>query len=386
LGFRLLDYTGSTDYAEFDKLNQEFMTALKKRPEMKGLFTFFAANYPQYEIKIDNDLAMQKGVSIKNAMDHIGILVGSTFEQGFIRFNNFYKVYTQAAPEFRRYPSDILNYYVKNEEGEMVPYSAFMKLVKMQGPNELMRYNMYNSAVIRGVPAPGYTSNQAIDAIKEVAKEVLPKGYDVGWEGLTFDEERRGNEAIVIFLVVLIFVYMVLAAQYESFVLPLVIILSLPAGVFGSFALLEVFGLTNDVYAQVGLIMLVGLLGKNAVLIVEYAVQMQAKGLSIKDAAVESAKVRFRPILMTSFAFVAGLIPLVLATGAGAVGNRTIGTSSLGGMLVGTLAGVIIIPGLYYIFAKLIEGKDLIKLEEHAPLTEKYEYNFDMNKDRSHEK
>jgi len=268
----------------------------------------------------------------------------------------------------------------------MVPYSAFMKLVKMQGPNELMRYNMYNSAVIRGVPAPGYTSNQAIDAIKEVAKEVLPKGYDVGWEGLTFDEERRGNEAIVIFLVVLIFVYMVLAAQYESFVLPLVIILSLPAGVFGSFALLQVLGLANDVYAQVGLIMLVGLLGKNAVLIVEYAVQMQAKGLSIKDAAIESAKVRFRPILMTSFAFIAGLIPLVIATGAGAVGNRTIGTSSLGGMLVGTLAGVIIIPGLYYIFARMIEGKDLIKFEEHAPLSEKYDYNFDMSKDNKHEK
>ena len=381
LGFRLLDKTGSTGYHEFDTLNKEFMSALKKRPEMKGLFTFYASNYPQYEIKIDNDLAMKKGVSIKAAMDHIGILVGSTFEQGFIRFDNFYKVYTQAAPEFRRYPTDILNYYVKNEEGEMVPYSAFMKLEKMQGPNELMRYNMYNSAVIRGVPAPGYTSDQAITAIKEVAKEVLPKGYDVGWEGLTFDEERRGNEAVVIFIIVLIFVYMVLAAQYESFVLPLVIVLSLPAGVFGSFALLQAVGLANDIYAQVGLIMLVGLLGKNAVLIVEYAVQMQAKGMSIRDAAVESAKVRFRPILMTSFAFVAGLIPLVIATGAGAVGNRTIGTSSLGGMLVGTLAGVIIIPGLYYIFAKLIEGKDLIKYEEHAPLTEKYEYKFDMNKD-----
>lgn len=381
LGFRLLDKTGSTDYHAFDKLNQQFLTELKKRPEMQGLFTFFAANYPQYEIQIDNELAMQKGVTIKNAMDNLGILVGSTYEQGFIRFNNFYKVYTQAAPEYRRYPTDIMDYYVKNEEGEMVPYSSFMKLVKRQGPNELMRYNLYNSAVIRGVPAPGYTSDDAIKAIKEVAAEVLPRGYDVGWEGLTFDEERRGNEAVIIFIVVLVFVYMVLAAQYESFVLPLVVILSLPAGVFGSFILLKVLGLANDIYAQVGLIMLVGLLGKNAVLIVEYAVQMQAKGMSIAEAAVESAKVRFRPILMTSFAFIAGLIPLVIATGAGAVGNRTIGTSSLGGMLVGTVAGVIIIPGLYFIFAKLIEGKDLIKNEEHVPLSEKGEYNIFDEKD-----
>lgn len=375
LGFRLLDKTGGTSYHAFDKLNQQFMAALRKRPELKGLFTFYAANYPQYEIKIDNELAMQKGVSIKNAMDTLGILVGSTYEQGFIRFDNFYKVYTQAAPEFRRYPSDILSYYAKNEEGEMVPYSSFMTLEKKQGPNELMRYNLYNSAVIRGVPAPGYTSDDAIKAIKEVAKETLPRGFDVGWEGLTFDEEKRGNEAVIIFIVVLIFVYMVLAAQYESFVLPLAIILSLTAGVFGSFLLLKIVGLANDIYAQVGLIMLVGLLGKNAVLIVEYAVQMQAKGMSIKAAAIESARVRFRPILMTSFAFIAGLIPLVVATGAGAVGNRTIGTSSLGGMLLGTVAGVIIIPGLYYVFAKLIEGKALIKNEEVEPLTENYHYN-----------
>ncbi|MDH5546505.1 MAG: efflux RND transporter permease subunit [Gammaproteobacteria bacterium] len=374
LAFRLLDKGGDVDYFEFDKLNQDFMTGLRKRPELKGLFTFYAANYPQYEIKIDNELAMQKGVSIKAAMDNLGILVGSTYEQGFIRFNNFYKVYTQGAPEFRRYPTDVLNYYVKNEEGEMVPYSSFMTLEKRQGPNELMRYNLYNSAVIRAVPAPGYTSDESIKAIKEVAAEVLPKGFDVGWEALTYDEERRGNEAVVIFIVVLIFVYMVLAAQYESFMLPLVVILSLPAGVFGSFFLLKVLGLANDVYAQVGLIMLVGLLGKNAVLIVEYAVQMQEKGMSIADAAIESAKVRFRPILMTSFAFIAGLIPLVIATGAGAVGNRTIGTSSLGGMLIGTIGGVIIIPGLYYIFAKMIEGKDLIKYEDHEPLTEHYQH------------
>ena len=375
LGFRLLDKTDNTDYFEFDNLVKEFMAALKERKELKGLFTFYAANYPQYELIIDNQLAMQKGVSIKDAMDNLNILIGSTYEQGFIRFNNFFKVYTQAAPEFRRYPSDVLNYYVKNEEGEMVPYSSFMKMKKKQGPNEITRYNLYNSATIRGVPAPGYTTAEAIKAVKEVADEILPRGFDVGWEGLSFEEERRGNEALVIFLVVLVFVYFVLAAQYESFVLPLVIVTSLPAGIFGSFLLLKVLGLANDVYAQVGLIMLIGLLGKNAVLIVEYAVQMTDKGLSIRDAAIESAKVRFRPILMTSFAFIAGLIPLAIATGAGAIGNRTIGTSALGGMLFGTIFGVIIIPGLYYIFATLIEGKKLIKDEDLNPLTENYNYN-----------
>ncbi|KQT36699.1 MULTISPECIES: efflux RND transporter permease subunit [unclassified Methylophilus] len=381
LALRLLDKTNGTDYHAFDKINQEFMAALGKRKELTGLFTFYAANYPQYELEIDNKAAMQKGVSIGKAMDNLNILIGSTFEQGFIRFNNYFRVYTQASPEFRRYPSDILNYYVKNDDGEMVPYSAFMKMKKMQGPNEITRYNLYNSATIRATPAPGYTSDDAIKAVKEVAKATLPHGYDIGWEGLSFDEAQRGNEALVIFAVVLIFVYMVLAAQYESFVLPLAVILSLPAGVFGTFFLLKSLGLANDIYAQVGLVMLVGLLGKNAVLIVEFAVQKRNQGMSLRDAAIEGAKARFRPILMTSFAFLAGLIPLVMATGAGAVGNRTIGTSAFGGMLFGTVFGVILIPGLYYMFAKMTDGKTLIKHEEQDPLTEIYHYSKGLEDD-----
>jgi HAE1 family hydrophobic/amphiphilic exporter-1 len=381
LALRLLDKTDGTDYHEFDKINQEFMAALGKRKELSGLFTFYAANYPQYELEIDNKLAMQKGVSIGKAMENLNILIGSTYEQGFIRFNNFFKVYTQASPEFRRYPSDILSYYVKNEEGEMVPYSAFMKLKKRQGPNEITRYNLYNSATIRANPAKGYTSDDAIKAVQEVAKATLPHGFDVGWEGLSYDEAKRGNEAVVIFAVVIVFVYMVLAAQYESFLLPLAVLLSLPAGIFGSFFLLKTLGLANDIYAQVGMVMLVGLLGKNAVLIVEFAVQKNGQGMSVRDAAIEGAKARFRPILMTSFAFIAGLIPLVIATGAGAVGNRTIGTSALGGMLFGTVFGVILIPGLYYMFAKIEEGKSLIRNEDHEPLTELYHYNRNEDQD-----
>ncbi|HNO49130.1 MAG TPA: efflux RND transporter permease subunit, partial [Chitinophagales bacterium] len=357
---RLLNKTTNTDYHDFDKVNKEFMANLGKRKELTGLFTFFAANYPQYELEIDNKMAMQKGVTIGKAMENLNIMIGSTYEQGFIKYNQFFKVYVQSDPQFRRLPSDILNLFVKNEAGEMVPYSAFMKLKKGQGPNEITRFNMYNSAAIQGLPAKGYTTADAIAAIREVAKTTLPNGYDIAFDGLSYDEAMRGNESLYIFLIVLLFVYFVLAAQYESFSIPMAIILSLPVGIFGSFLVLKLMGLENNIYAQVGMIMLVGLLGKNAVLIVEFAVQKRTQGASIFDAAVEGAKVRFRPILMTSFAFIAGLIPLVIAKGAGAIGNRTIGSSALGGMLFGTLFGVLIIPGLYYVFAMLSDGKKLI--------------------------
>ncbi len=369
---RLLDKTNGTDYHEFERIDNEFMDALRKREELTGLFTFFAANYPQYELKINNKAAMQKGVSIGKAMENLNILIGSTYEQGFIRFGRFFKVYTQAAPEYRSMPSDLEKLFVKNEAGEMVPYSAFMTMEKQLGPNEITRYNLYNSAAIRGLPSTGYTSGDAIKAIQEVAEQTLPRGYDIAWEGLSYDEAQRGNESVYIFIIVLIFVYLVLAAQYESFLLPLAVILSLPVGIFGSFFLLQLMGLANDVYAQIGVIMLVGLLGKNAVLIVEFAVQKKAQGATILEAAIEGSRARFRPILMTSFAFIAGLIPLVMATGAGAIGNRTIGGSALGGMLVGTIFGVLLIPGLYYFFAKMSEGKSLIKDEHSEPISEEF--------------
>ena len=369
---RLLDKSSDVDYQEFDRVNAEFLTELKKRKELSGLFAFYSAKYPQYEIFIDNNLAMQKGVSVGEAMENLNIMIGSTYEQGFIRFNNYYKVYTQAGPEFRKQPSDLLNMFIKNESGEMVPYSAFMSIKKTQGPNEISRYNLYVSSLINGMPAKGYSSGDAINAIKEVAKTKLPRGYDIAWEGISYDEAKRGNEALYIFLVVIFFVYLILAAQYESFILPLAVLLSIFPGVFGSFFLLKAMGLSNDVYAQIGLIMLVGLLGKNAVLIVEFAVQKHNQGATVLESAIAGAKERFRPILMTSFAFIAGLIPLVVATGPGAVGNHTIGASALGGMLFGTVFGVLIIPGLYYIFAKLQEGRSLIRDEDENPLTEAF--------------
>jgi HAE1 family hydrophobic/amphiphilic exporter-1 len=371
---RVLDKTNSMDYKRLGEVTDVFMEALKKRKEVKGLFTFFAANYPQYEVVINNDVAMQKGVSIKKAMDNLSIVIGSTWEQGFIRFGQFYKVFVQAKSEFRRYPDDLENMFVQNENGEMVPYSSFMTLKKQQGLNEINRYNLYPSAAIQGAPAPGFSSGEAIQAIQEVAKETLPPGYDIGWEGLSFDEAGKGNLAIAIFVIVVIFVYLVLVGQYESFILPLAVILSLPVGIFGSFLLLQMMGLANDVYCQIGLVMLVGLLGKNAILIVEFAVQRHHEGISLKEAAIEGGKLRFRPILMTSFAFIAGLIPLVRATGPGAIGNRTIGGTAVGGMLVGTVLGVLVIPGLYYIFGQITanSGK-FIQDEVDTPLSESIE-------------
>ncbi|MCB0477973.1 MAG: efflux RND transporter permease subunit [Crocinitomicaceae bacterium] len=371
LALQLLDKTNTENYREFEVITQDFMDRLEKRPEISNLFTFYSANYPQYELEIDNQLAMQKGVSIGKAMENLSILIGSTYDLGFIKFGRFFKVFVQSDPSYRRLPEDIMKLYVKNKYDEMVPYSSFMKIKKSQGIYEINRYNMYTTASIRCNPAKGYSSGEAIKAIQEEAKS-LPTGYGIDWAGLQKDEVARGNEAIYIFLIVLAFVYLVLVAQYESFIIPWAVVLSLPAGVFGSFLLIKMMGLANDIYAQIGLVMLVGLLGKNAVLIVEFAVQKQQQGATVLESAIEGARVRFRPILMTSFAFIAGLIPLVMAHGPGAIGNRTIGSSALGGMLFGTIFGVIIVPGLYYIFGKIAEGRKLIKDEDFDPLTEEH--------------
>jgi HAE1 family hydrophobic/amphiphilic exporter-1 len=220
IAFRLLDKKPEIDYQEFDRMNKMFIQKLKERKELTGLFTFFAANFPQYELEFDNERAMQKGVTLGKAMENLNIMIGSTYEQGFIRFGRFLKVYTQSLPEFRKLPGDVMKLFIKNEAGEMVPYSSFMSMKKTQGPNEITRYNMYTSAAIRAVPAPGYTTGDAIEAVSQVAKSTLPRGYDVAWEGLSYDEAGRGNEALYIFLVVLLFVYLVLSAQYESFILP----------------------------------------------------------------------------------------------------------------------------------------------------------------------
>ncbi|HTN46708.1 MAG TPA: efflux RND transporter permease subunit [Flavipsychrobacter sp.] len=367
---RLLDKAGSGDYKKMEQVNNEFVQALSKRPELSSVFSFYSASFPQYLLRVDNDLAQQKGVSIENAMNDLSTLVGSNYEISFIKFGRQYKVIVQAGAPYRALPEDILKLYVKNNKDEMVPLSAFMRMEKVYGLSEITRHNMYNSSEISGSAAIGHSSGEAINVIREVAEKTLPRGFGIDWAGISADEVAQGNQAIYIFLICLGFVYLILAAQYESFILPLAVILSLPAGIFGAFLFLKLLGLENNIYAQVAMVMLIGLLGKNAVLIVEFAAHRHSGGLSIYKSALEGAKARFRPILMTSFAFIAGLIPLTVATGPGRLGNRTIGTAAAGGMLLGTLFGVLVIPGLYYIFGSIAAKHKFVKNEDENPLTE----------------
>ena len=367
---RVVDKIGTGDFKKMEKVTKDFVKDLSKRPELSSVFTFYSASFPQYMLKVDNDKAQQKGVSISSAMDNLSTLIGSNYETSFIKYDRQYKVMVQALPQYRAIPEDILKLYTKNDAGEMVPYGAFMTVEKVFGLSEITRHNLYNASEISGGPAAGYSSGTALKTVTEVAKKTLPKGFGIEWAGISIDESRQGNQAIYIFLISLIFVYLVLSAQYESFMLPLPIILSLPVGIFGAFFLLKVLGLENNIYAQIAMVMLIGILGKNAVLIVEFAVQRHAAGRTAMQSAIEGATARLRPILMTSFAFIAGLIPLVFASGPGAVGNRTIGAAAAGGMLFGTIFGVIIIPGLYYIFAKISERNILVEGEEEGTLTE----------------
>ncbi|WP_326982666.1 efflux RND transporter permease subunit [Chryseobacterium sp. MYb264] len=353
---RLLDRTGGT-VENTDKITKDFVKKLNESPELKNNFTSFDATFPQYMINIDYDMAAKKGVSVDNAMSTLQTMLGSYYATNFIRFSQMYKVMVQASPEHRDTPGSILNLYLKNDKGEMVPFSTFITIEKVYGPEVLTRYNMYMSAMINGEAAPGYSSGDAIAAVERIAKETLPKGFDIEWSGMTREEILSGNQTIYIFMICLLFVYLLLAAQYESFLLPMPVLLSLPTGIFGSYIALVLAGLDNNIYAQVALVMLIGLLAKNAILIVEFAVARNKEGYDIIPAAIEGAKQRLRPILMTSFAFVAGLIPLCIASGAGAVGNRSIGTAAAGGMLIGTVFGLVIIPGLYIFFAKLENKK-----------------------------
>ncbi len=353
---RVLDKTGTGNLQQTSSVTNEFIEALKKRPEIADAFTSFDASYPQYMIHIDQDIAGQKGVTVENAMSNLQTLIGSYYTTNFIRFGQMYKVMVQAAPHYRAAPEDLLKLHVKNDFGEMVPYSSFVHLERVYGPEQLTRYNMFTSAMVNGDAAKGYSSGDAINAIKAVADEKLPRGFSIEWSGMTREEVLSGNQAMYIFLICLLFVYLLLSAQYESFLLPLPVMLSLPTGIFGSFLMLQLLGLQNNIYAQVALVMLIGLLGKNAILIVEFANLRQKEGRSILEAAIDGATSRLRPILMTSFAFIAGLIPLCVATGAGSMGNRSIGTAAAGGMLFGTLFGAVIIPGLYVVFASLAQA------------------------------
>lgn len=349
---RLLDKSGGS-IENTDLVTKNFIRELSASPEIEKSFTSFDATFPQYLIHIDYDMAAKKGVSVDNAMSTLQTMLGSYYATNFIRFSQMYKVMVQASPQFRSAPESILDMYVKNDKGEMVPFSTFINLERVYGPEVLTRYNMYTSAMINGEPAEGFSNADAIAAVERISAEKLPRGFSVEWSGMTREEILSGNQTTYIFGLCVLFVYLLLAAQYESLLLPFPVLLCLPVGIFGSYLALLAVGLDNNIYAQVSLVMLIGLLAKNAILIVEFAIARAKDGFGIAESAIEGAKLRFRPILMTSFAFIAGLIPLCIASGAGAVGNRSIGTAAAGGMFIGTVFGLVIIPGLYIVFAKL---------------------------------
>ena len=352
--FILQDRTGGS----LEKLGHTaygFIGELMKRPEVAYAFTTFNTANPQYMLDIDQTRAKQMGVDVADLLQTLQVYYGSSFASDFNRFGKYYRVIVQADIAFRADPSSLNGVYVKNDQGEMVPVNSFVKLDRVYGPETVSRNNLFNAVTINGVPKPGYTSGDAIKAIQEVADQYLPRGYATEWSGMTREEISSGSQTTLIFLLSVIFVYFLLAAQYESYILPLSVILSVPTGIFGVFALIKLTGIENNIYVQVGLIMLVGLLAKNAILIVEYAVQRRRAGMGLVESALEASKLRLRPILMTSFAFIAGLMPLVKATGASAMGNRSIGTGAVGGMLTGVILGIFVIPVLFVIFQYLQE-------------------------------
>ena len=350
---RVLDRTGRGDVREMEQVVTQFVADLQARPEIASAFTIFNASYPQYTITVDVDRAAQLGVTTEAALGTLQTLLGSEYATNFIRFGQMYKVMVQAPPAYRATPEQLLQLKVRSERGELVAMDAFLSIEKSYGVDQMTRYNMYPSAELNGEGKPGISSGDVLRAVQETAQAKLPRGYTIDWAGISRDEASAGNQGLVVGVIALLFVFLVLAAQYESFVLPLVVLLSLPPGLFGAFLLLQAAGLENNIYTHIALVVLIGLLGKNAILIIEYAELECGKGRSPFEAVIEAARLRLRPIIMTSLAFIAGLIPLTLASGAGAVANRTIGTATVGGMLMGTVWGVLVVPGLYVVCKRL---------------------------------
>ncbi|MCM0667450.1 efflux RND transporter permease subunit [Flavobacterium tyrosinilyticum] len=352
--FQLQDKGGHTT-SEFYKVNNEFLAKLAERPEIQYATTPFNPGFPQYMMDINLAKAKDAGVSINTILSTMQGYYGGLYASNFNKFGKQYRVMVQAAPEFRANTEGLNKIFVRNSAGNMAPITEFVKMTRVFGPESISRFNLFTSISITGAPKPGYSSGDAIKAIQEVAAENLPAGYGYEFSGLTREELASGSETIFIFILCLVFVYFLLSAQYESYILPFAVLLSIPFGLAGAYLFSIIFKLNSNIYLQISLIMLIGLLAKNGILIVEFALDRRRKGLPVVQAAIEGAVARLRPILMTSFAFILGLVPLMFASGAGAVGNKSIGTGAVGGMLIGTILGVFVIPVLFIIFQNLQE-------------------------------
>lgn len=350
-GFELnvLDRSGGS-FNELDRVTKDFIAQLMQRPEVLYAQSSFNTNYPQYEIKLNVAKAKEAGVSISSIFSTLQGYIGGIYAADFSRFGKQYRVYVQSMPDDRATVTDLNALSVRNASGAMAPITEFVQLERVYGPQSVTRFNLFNSAGVNGAAAPGYSSGDAIAAVQQLSERALPANYSIGFSGLTREEIAAGSQTVFIIILSILFVYFILAAQYESYLIPLAVLFSLPVGIMGAYVTTKLAGLQVNIYFQIALVMLLGLLAKNAILIVEFAMQRRKAGLSIVDAAFEGAKVRLRPILMTSFAFIVGLLPLVFASGIGAAGNRSIGTGAVGGLLIGTILGVFVIPILYILF------------------------------------
>ncbi len=337
------------------QITQGFMGELMKRPEVGYAFSTFNTGNPQYLINVNEAKAKQLGVTVTDVLNTMQVYYGSSFASDFNRFGKYYRVIVEADVRYRRDPSSLDGVFVKNSAGGMVPINGLVDLKRVYGPETVNRTNLFNSVTVNGTVKPGFSSGDAIKAIQQVGASYLPRGYSYEWSGLTREEQGAGSQTTLILILSVVFVYFLLSAQYESYILPFAVMLSIPTGLLGVFLFINMLGIDNNIYVQVGLIMLIGLLAKNAILIVEYAVQRRRSGMELRQAALEAARLRLRPILMTSFAFIVGLLPLTWATGGSALGNRSIGTGAVGGMLIGVLLGVFIIPVLFVVFQFLQE-------------------------------
>ena len=352
--FQLQDKGGHT-IQDFYKVSNDFLAALRKRPEIQSVNSSFNPNFPQYQVDINVAKAKESGIDISSIISTLQGYYGGNYASNFNEFGKQYRIMVEADFNYRSDPSGLSKIFVRNSAGKMAPISEYITLTKVSGPESISRFNLFTAISVQGAPNDGYSSGDAINAIKAVALEKLPAGYGYEFSGLTREELSSGTQSVYIFLLCLVFVYFLLSAQYESYILPFAVLLSLPIGLSGTYIFAKIAGIDSNIYLQISLIMLIGLLAKNAILIVEFALDRRRLGMNLVQSAIEGAVARLRPILMTSFAFIFGIMPLMFSTGAGANGNRSIGTGAVGGMFVGTLIGVFAIPVLYIIFQLLHE-------------------------------
>jgi multidrug efflux pump subunit AcrB len=345
---------------DLEKITKNFIVELNKRPEISRAKTSFDTSFPMYLVEVDAVQCKRNGISPGDVLSVLSGYVGGSYASNMNRFSKLYRVMLQAAPEFRLDTESLQNMFVRNSHGEMSPINQYLTLTRIYGPQSISRFNLFTAISISGQASDGYSSGQAIQAVREVAREVLPSGYGYEFGGMSREEAESGSSVAVIFAMCIVFIYLILCALYESIFIPIVIILSVPFGLAGSFMFANWFDLENNIYLQIGLLMLIGLLAKTAILLTEYATQKRAEGMSITMASISAAKARLRPILMTSLTMIFGMLPLMFATGVGANGNISIGVGTVGGMLIGTLALIIIVPVLFIIF-KYIEEKVMPK-------------------------